>query len=371
MVVDWGRPERSGRSVKVTAALFQPLAMRGVSVRNRIGVSPMCMYSCEDGVASEFHVAHLGARALGGAGLVIAEATGVEARGRITSACAGLYRDEHVVAWALVTRAIKLGGAVAGIQLAHAGRKAGWSSPWPTYRLLSEAEGGWTPIAPSARAFNDKYPVPQAMTRADIDGSIKAFGVAAERAVAAGFELIELHAAHGYLLSSFLSPISNHREDEFGGSFENRTRVLRMVVERVRGVIPERMPLWVRVSCTDYCDGGWTIEDSVELARLLKPLGVDAIDCSSGGNVAGVTIPTGPGYQVGFASRIRRDAGISTAAVGMITEPAQAEAIVAKGHADMVLLARASLRNPAWGIDAARALGATAPVPMQYRAGYG
>jgi len=347
--------------------LFDPWTIRGETFRNRIGVSPMCQYSCIDGMPTDWHLVHLGSRAVGGAGVVIAEATGVEARGRISEACAGIYRDEHVPSWQRVTRFIAEHGAVPGIQLAHAGRKAGWSRPWPTYRLLDKEEGGWTPIAPSADAFDAKHPTPHEMTKADIDAVQSAFVTAAKRAVAARFKLIELHAAHGYLFNSFLSPLSNHRTDAYGGSFDHRTRILVESVEKVRKVIPDAMPLWVRISATDWEPNGWQIEDSVALARKLKPLGVDAIDCSSGGNSATAKIAIGPGYQVPFAEQIRREAGIATAAVGMITEGKQAAGIVAEGQADAVLIARQSLRDPYWPTRVAHELGVTLPAPLQYR----
>lgn len=348
--------------------LFDSITQRGVTFRNRIGVSPMCQYSCTDGFPNDWHLVHLGSRAVGGAGLVIAEATGVEPRGRISEGCAGIFTDAHIEPWSRVTKFISEHGAVPGIQLAHAGRKAGWSRPWPEYRYLSKEEGGWTPIAPSAIAFNEKHPTPIEMTADDIAQVQSAFASAAQRSVAAGFKLIEIHAAHGYLLNSFLSPLSNHRKDEYGGSFSNRSRLLRETVERVRKVIPESMPLWVRLSCSDWEAGGWTIDDSVELSRMLKSIGVDAIDCSSGGNSPTAKIPVGPGYQVPFAEQIRREANIATAAVGMITEAQQAAEIVDAGKADFVLVARQSLRDPYWPAHVARELGLTerlAP-PVQY-----
>lgn len=329
------------------------------------------MYSCDDGLVNDWHVVHLGSRAAGGCGLVIAEATGVEPRGRITVGCAGMYRDEHVDAWSRVTRFIGLHGAVPGIQLAHAGRKAGWSRPWPTYRYLGVDEGGWQPLAPSPIAPNEKHVVPREMTRSDIDEVTASFAHAAVRAVAAGFGLIEIHAAHGYLLNSFCSPLTNHRTDEYGGTREHRTRIHREVVRAVRRVIPDSMPLWMRISCSDWADDGcgWKIEDSVELAKEMRSLGVDLIDCSSGGNATDAKIPVGPGYQVPFADAIRRDAGIQTAAVGMITEAAQADAIIRQQQADMILLGKPLLRDPYFPVRAAKELGLNdKPLwPEQYR----
>ena len=355
----------------LTEGLFSPLKQRGVTFRNRIGMSPMCMYSCDDGLVNDWHVVHLGSRAVGGCGLVIAEATGVEPRARITVGCAGMYRDEHVEAWSRVTRIISQHGAVPGIQLAHAGRKAGWSRPWPTYRYLGVDEGGWQPLAPSPIAPNEKHVVPREMTRSDIHNVTASFAHAAARAVAAGFGLIEIHAAHGYLLNSFCSPLTNHRTDEYGGTHAHRTRIHREVVRAVRKVIPDSMPLWMRISCSDWADDGcgWNIEDSVELAKEMRSLGVDLIDCSSGGNATQAKIPVGPGYQVPFADAIRRNAGIHTAAVGMITEAGQADAIIRQQQADMILLGKTLLRDPYFPVRAAKELGVNdKPLwPEQYR----
>jgi 2,4-dienoyl-CoA reductase-like NADH-dependent reductase (Old Yellow Enzyme family) len=357
----------NNNGVSRTPALFSPLQIRALSLRNRIGVSPMCMYSCVDGMPTDFHLVHLGSRAVGGAGIVIAEATGVEPVGRITEACAGIYSEAHVPAWERITRFVREQGAVAAIQLAHAGRKAGWSRPWPEYRLLRADEGGWTPIGPSPVGFDDRHPVPREMQEADIARVRRAFVDAARRAVRAGFQVIELHAAHGYLLHSFLSPLSNRRTDGYGGSFEGRTRLLREVAREVRSAIPDEMPLWVRLSCTDWIEGGWTIEESVELARELRHVGVDLIDCSSGGAAPGAKIPVEEGYQADFARRIRAETGILTAAVGMITRARHAQELVAKGFADVVLLARELLRDPYWPTRAAKELGADLPAPVQYR----
>jgi 2,4-dienoyl-CoA reductase-like NADH-dependent reductase (Old Yellow Enzyme family) len=333
--------------------LFAPLTIKSVTLRNRIGVSPMCMYSATDGVMNDWHLVHLGARAAGGAGLVIAEATAVSPEGRITPSDAGLWTDEQIEPLVRINRFVKSQGAVAGVQLAH-------------------AAGGWPVIGPSAAAFGGSlHKVPTAMTEADIARVQRDFVEAARRALLAGYEWLELHGAHGYLVHQFLSPKSNLRTDRYGGSFENRIRFLLETTRGVRGVWPESWPLTVRLSCTDWVEGGWTIEESVALARRLKAEGVDLIDCSSGGAVADAKIPVSPGYQVQFAERIRRDAGIATAAVGLITEPAHADAIVREGRADVVLLAREFLRDPHWPLRAARALGrkdAVVPPPQYARA---
>ncbi|MGH7707882.1 MAG: NADH:flavin oxidoreductase/NADH oxidase [Vulcanimicrobiaceae bacterium] len=348
--------------------LFDPYEIRAVTLRNRIAVSPMCEYSSEDGFAGDWHLVHLGSRAIGGAGLVFTEAAAVTADGRISPNDLGIYRDEHVEALARIARFVSAHGAVAGIQLAHAGRKASVARPWDGGDSLAPADGGWRPIvAPSALAFDDGAPTPAALDRAGIATVIDAFACAAKRAEAAGFGIVELHAAHGYLLHSFLSPLSNRRADSYGGSFENRTRLLREVVARVRGVLAESVPLFVRISATDWADGGWEIEQSVALARDLRALGVDLIDCSSGGLVPHVRIPLGPGYQVPFAERIRREAGIATGAVGLITQPEQADAIVGEGQADLVFLARELLRDPYWPLHAANALGVDVGWPSQYQ----
>jgi 2,4-dienoyl-CoA reductase-like NADH-dependent reductase (Old Yellow Enzyme family) len=347
--------------------LFSPLAIRDVTFRNRIVVSPMCEYSSRDGFANDWHVVHLGSRAIGGAGLILTEAAAVMADGRISPVDLGIYRDDHVEPLARIFRFLEQHGAVAGMQLAHAGRKASTSEPWKGGVPLTPADGGWTPIwAPSAIAFRDGWQTPRAMTRADIGLVIRAFADAARRVLAAGGKVIEIHGAHGYLLHEFLSPVTNERLDEYGGSFESRARFLFEVVDAIRGVWPERLPLFVRISATDWTEGGWTIEDSVALASRLKMRGVDLIDCSSGGNVAHAKIPLGPGYQVPFAERVRREAGIMTGAVGLITEPAQAEAILQGGQADLIVIARQLLRDPYWPLHAAQALGDTPDVPVQY-----
>jgi len=347
--------------------LFSPLTLRGVTLRNRIAVSPMCEYSSTDGFPNDWHLVHLGSRAVGGAGLVFTEAAAVTPQGRISPQDLGLYREEHVEALQRITRFIEVQGAVAGIQLAHAGRKASTARPWEGKAAVSEAEGGWRPvIAPSALAFDDDYVLPDALDEAGIQQVIAAFGLAAKRASEAGFRVVELHAAHGYLLHEFLSPLSNQRTDSYGGSFENRTRIVRETVEAVRGVWPERYPLFVRVSATDWTEGGWDLEQSVELARQLKPLGVDLMDCSTGGNVPHAKIPVGPGYQVPFAERIKRETEILTGAVGMITDSHQADGIIHDGQADIVLLAREMLRDPYWPRRAAKELGQEIAGPVQY-----
>lgn len=346
--------------------LLSPLKLRSLTLPNRIGVSPMCQYSSVDGFASDWHLVHLGSRAVGGAGLVIAEASAVTPEGRITPADLGIWKDEHVEQLARIVRFVHGQGARAAIQLAHAGRKASMAPPSQGERLLSSDEGGWTPVAPSAIPFSEKYATPCPLDIAGIDAVVESFRAAAGRALQAGFDLVEIHSAHGYLLHEFLSPLSNHRTDAYGGSLENRARLLLRVVDAVRGAWPEEKPLFVRISASDWTEGGWSADDSVALARMLKDHGVDLIDCSSGGNVAGAHIPLSPGYQVPFAARIRREAGIATAAVGMITEPQQAAAIVTGGEADLVLLAREMLRDPYFAVHAAEALGEAAPWPVQY-----
>jgi 2,4-dienoyl-CoA reductase-like NADH-dependent reductase (Old Yellow Enzyme family) len=347
--------------------LFDSLTIRGVSFANRIVVSPMCQYSCHDGFATDWHLVHLGSRAVGGAGLVFAEATAVEARGRISPQDLGLWNDAQIEPLARITRFIHAQGSVAGIQLAHAGRKASVSRPWEGDRKLDKSEGGWRDVvAPSAIAFSSKYPVPNELTEDGIQAIIRSFAQATRRALEAGFQALELHGAHGYLMSEFLSPLSNRRTDRYGGSFENRTRIVREIVEAVRTQWPERLPLFIRISSTDWTEGGWDVEQSVELARMLKALGVDLVDCSSGGNVAGAKVPVGPGYQVKFAERVRQEAGILTGAVGLITSPAQADQIIRSGQADMVFLARQMLRDVYWPLHAAAELGVTMPWPPQY-----
>ncbi|WP_440222408.1 NADH:flavin oxidoreductase/NADH oxidase [Dokdonella sp. MW10] len=346
--------------------LFEPLALRDVCLRNRIGVSPMCQYSAVDGLPQDWHFAHLGARATGGAGLVIAEASAVEPVGRISPFDTGLWNDAQVEAWSRITRFIASQGAVAGVQLAHAGRKASVDAPWRGGKPVPAEQGGWTPVAASALAYSASSPVPDALDADGIAGIVQAFAASAERALAAGFELVEIHAAHGYLLHGFLSPLANMRDDAWGGDFANRVRLVLDVVRAVRTRWPERLPLSVRLSATDWADGGWDVEESIELARLLRGEGVDIVDVSSGGLVPTQKIVTGPGYQVPFAARIRNEAGIATAAVGLVTEPAQAQAILDAGQADLVLLGRELLRDPSWPRRAAHVLGAPLDAPPQY-----
>lgn len=348
-------------------ALFQPLTVRSVTLRNRVGVSPMCQYSAVDGVANDWHFVHLGSRAVGGAGLVIAEATAVAPEGRITSGCLGLWADQQIEPLARAAKFVKAHGAVPGIQIAHAGRKASAARPWEGGAHLSEAEGGWPTIAPSAVPFGGDLPkVPRAMTEADIIRVQNNFVATAQRALAAGFEWLELHAAHGYLFNEFLSPLANHRTDQYGGSFENRTRLLLDTARAVRKVWPDHLPLAVRISAIDWKEGGWDIEQSIALAKLLKAEGVDLMDVSSGGVVPDAKITVMPGYQVPFAAKIRQAAGMLTSAVGFITEARQANNIVANGQADLVLLARQMLADPYWPAHAAKALGYKLPPPNQY-----
>jgi 2,4-dienoyl-CoA reductase-like NADH-dependent reductase (Old Yellow Enzyme family) len=347
--------------------LFEPLAIRDITFSNRVFVSPMCEYSSTDGYASDWHFVHLGSRAVGGAGLVLTEATAVVPEGRISPQDLGIWKDEHIEPLRRVVRFIHEQGSMAGMQLAHAGRKASTYAPSAGRGTVPEKEGGWSNVvAPSALRFADSYPMPQALSIHGIRNVISAFAAAARRACEAGFRVIEIHAAHGYLIHEFLSPLSNHRTDEYGGSFENRTRILREVVDAVRGSWPEGAPVFVRISATDWIEGGWDIQQSVELARQLKELGVDLIDCSSGGNVAHAQIPIGPGYQTAFAEEIRRGASILTGAVGMITSPVQAEHILVTGQADAVVIARELLRDPYWPLRAARELGQAIPWPVQY-----
>jgi 2,4-dienoyl-CoA reductase-like NADH-dependent reductase (Old Yellow Enzyme family) len=346
--------------------LFSKLRMREVDFANRIVVSPMCQYSSVDGYANDWHFAHLAARAVGGAGLVFTEAAAVTPEGRISPQDLGVWSEKHFEPLERIARFMENQGARAGIQLAHAGRKGSTYRPGAGQGAVAETVGGWRPVAPSAIAFSDTYAKPDQLTIDQIKSLQRAFGVAAERAAAAGFEVIEIHAAHGYLIHEFLSPLSNRRVDAYGGSFENRTRFLRECVEGVRRALPDRCPLFVRISATDWVEGGWDIDQSVELARLLLSLGVDLIDCSSGGNLEKAEIPIGPGYQTPFAERIRREANIATAAVGMITAPAQADQIIRNDQADLVLLAREMLRDPYWPMHAARELEQVASWPEQY-----
>jgi len=345
--------------------LFSEFKLRGVTLANRIGVSPMCQYSCEDGFANDWHFAHLAARAVGGAALVFTEAAAVAPEGRISPEDLGVWSEAHFEPLARIARFIKEQGAAPGVQLAHAGRKASTYRPWSGQGSVPESEGGWRTVAPSAVPFGG-YATPEALSVEGIEALVQAFATAATRAYEAGFRAIELHGAHGYLLHQFISPLSNHRMDAYGGSFDNRTRFLRDCVAAMRDALPDSCPLFVRLSATDWTEGGWNVEQSIELSRRLKSLGVDVVDCSSGGNIPDAKIPVGPGYQVPFAQRVRKEAAIATAAVGMIFEPAQADQIVRNGEADVVLIARELLRDPYWPLRAARELGTPMSWPAQY-----
>ncbi|MCU1310404.1 MAG: oxidoreductase [Candidatus Angelobacter sp.] len=350
--------------------LFDSFQLRGLHFRNRVTVSPMCQYSSVNGFANDWHLVHLGSRAVGGAALVIAEAAAVTPEGRITPQDLGIWDDRHVEMLKRIFDFIAAQGAFAGVQLAHAGRKASTNEPWKGGTPISPEQCGWTPIyAPSPIPFAEGYQVPAPLTVEQIRKVVQDFAAGARRALAAGASVVEIHAAHGYLLNSFLSPLTNKRNDEYGGSFQNRIRLLCEVLQAVRSVWPEQNPVFIRISATDWADGagGWTIEDSIALSKILKPLGADLIDCSSGGNLPNVKIPVGPGYQVPFAERIRKEAGIPTAAVGMITEAAQADQTIRTGQADIVLFAREMLRNPYWPLYAARRLHQDVQWPNQYQ----
>ena len=346
--------------------LFDELKIRSVTLRNRIVVSPMCQYSSTDGFATDWHLVHLGSRAVGGAAAVIAEATAVTAEGRISPVDLGIWKDAHIEPLARIAAFIRSQGAASGMQLAHAGRKASVKRPWEGGGAMTDSEGGWTPVAPSAIPFEERYRKPAELDESGIRVIVEAFAAAAGRAKQAGFQLVEIHAAHGYLIHEFLSPLSNQRTDAYGGSLENRTRFAREVVAAVRQVWPEELPLFVRISATDWVPGGWDPEQSVELAKQLKQLGADLIDCSSGGSSPAAKVPMGPGYQVPFAEKVRREAGVMTGAVGMITDAKQADGIIREGKADVVLLAREFLRQPYWPIHAATELGREIAWPPQY-----
>lgn len=340
--------------------------MREVHFRNRVFVAPMCQYSSEDGFANEWHYVHLASRAVGGAALVITEATAVEARGRISPQDLGIWKDEHVAELARINRFIKQEGAACGIQLAHAGRKASTRRPWEGRGTVAPEDGGWEVVAPSAIAFSASYPHPVELSIDEIQEIVQAFRAATERSLEAGFQVIELHAAHGYLLHQFLSPISNQRTDEYGGDFAGRARLVLETVDAIRSAWPDTLPLFVRISATDWTEGGWDLDQSVELCKLLAARGVDLIDCSSGGNVSTAHIEVGPGYQVPFAERIRKESGLPTGAVGLITSPEQAEHILRTGQADYIFLARELLRDPYWPRRAAKELGSDLKAPSQY-----
>ncbi|WP_181306159.1 NADPH dehydrogenase NamA [Rufibacter sp. XAAS-G3-1] len=350
------------------SALFTPLQIKSIQLKNRIVVSPMCQYSSQDGFANDWHLVHLGSRAVGGAGLILLEATAVSPEGRITPDDLGIWQDEHLPELKRIASFLEAHGSVPGIQLAHAGRKASHRSPWKGGTALHPGEeGAWTTVAPSAIPFQEGGITPIALDQAGIQKVLSDFRAAAAGALAAGFKVVEIHGAHGYLLHQFFSPLSNHRTDEYGGSFENRIRLLLEVVDSVKEVWPADLPLLVRISATDWTPDGWNENDSIELARHLKAKGVDLIDTSTGGNVPRVRIPVGPGYQVPFAEKIRKEAAIMTGAVGMITTARQAEDIVSSGQADVVLLARELLRDPYFPLRAAKELGIDLEWPLQYQ----
>jgi 2,4-dienoyl-CoA reductase-like NADH-dependent reductase (Old Yellow Enzyme family) len=347
--------------------LFSPLTLRGVTFPNRVFMSPMCQYSCVDGVPGDWHFVHLGSRAVGGVGLVMVEATGVSPEGRISPGDTGIWNDIQAEAFARIVKFVREQGPVAGIQLAHAGRKASTAAPWDGGKKLDASEGGWEPVAPSALPFSDDYPMPREMNHADIEKMLTDFEAATKRAISAGFQVIELHMAHGYLLHEFLSPLSNKRTDQYGGSLENRMRLPLELVRRVRSLLSDDLPLFVRISATDWVEGGWDLEQSVEFAKRLKAAGVDLVDCSTGGALPDAVIPAGPGYQIPFAEDIRKRANVPTAAVGFIVQPYQAESVLATGQADAVMLARELLRFPYWAYHAAKDLGAKVQIPRQYQ----
>lgn len=347
--------------------LFDSLTIRSVTLRNRIGVSPMCQYSYTDGFSNDWQLVHLGARAAGGAGLVIAEATAVEARGRITPYDAGLWDDDHIPPLKRVTDFIKSQGAVAGIQIAHAGGKACTDKPWVGGNPIPSSDGRfWQTVAPSALSYSSQHQTPHELTKDEIKEIQSKFVSAAKRALEAGFEWLELHAAHGYLIHEFYSPLSNHRTDEYGGSFDNRIRFMIETMAAIQTVWPKTLPITTRISGTDWTEGGWTVQESVELAKILKKMGVDLIDCSSGGNVADAKVPVGAGYQVPISESVRREASIATATVGMITTPQHADEIIRNGRADIVLLGREFLRDAYWPLHAAKTLGVDFNAPPQY-----
>ena len=347
--------------------IFDPLTIRGITLSNRIGVSPMCQYSSHDGFANDWHLVHLGSRAVGGAGIVFTEATAVTPDGRISPEDLGIWSDAHIEFLSRIVQFLKSQGTVPGMQLAHAGRKGSTRAPWRGHGAIPLAEGGWTPAAPSAVAYSKDYPAPRALSVEDIRDVVEAFAQAARRALAAGFRVIEIHAAHGYLLHEFFSPLSNFRTDAYGGSFENRTRIAREVVTAIRAQMPDSLPLFMRVSATDWKAGGWDVDQAVELAKQLAPLGVDLVDCSSAGLVQNQEIVAGPGFQVPFAARIRREAGVLTSAVGLIETKEQIGEILANGEADMVFMAREFLRDPYWPLRTARELKQPISWPAQYQ----
>ncbi|MGH9141460.1 MAG: NADH:flavin oxidoreductase/NADH oxidase [Vicinamibacterales bacterium] len=346
--------------------LFEPLTLRSVTLSNRIVVSPMCQYSSIDGFSNDWHFVHLATRAVGGAALVMTEASAVTPDGRISPQDLGIYHNDHVDGLARCVDFIHRQKALAGTQLAHAGRKASTARPWEGGGAVTPEHGGWQPVGPMRERFADNYPMPRPATADDIARIVSAFAMAARRALEGGFDVVELHAAHGYLIHQFLSPLVNRRIDAYGGSYDNRVRLCLEIVDAIRGVWPERLPMFVRISATDWKEGGWDLEQAVELARRLRAHGVDLVDCSSGGAVHDQQIAVAPGYQVPFAERIRRDAGVQTGAVGLITSAEQADAIIKAGQADVVLIARELLRDPYWPLHAADDLGQRVPWPAQY-----
>ncbi len=346
--------------------LFSPLIIKDITFRNRIAVSPMCMYSAIDGFANDWHLVHLGSRAVGGAGLIMQEATAVAAEGRISPGDLGIYKDTHIEMLQRIVSFIHLQGAVAGIQLAHAGRKASCARPWEGGKQLSKENGGWSTVAPSTLGFFPDDVAPRALDEKGLQKIISDFKMAAQRTLKAGYKVIEIHAAHGYLIHQFLSPLSNHRIDNYGGNFENRIRLLLEIIDAIKEVWPQNFPLFVRTSATDWAEGGWNIEEMVKLASILKQKSVDLIDCSSGGLVSHAKIPVGPGFQVPFADRIKNEAGILTGAVGLITEAKQAEDILQKKQADLIFMARESLRDPYFAFNAAKLLEDNIEWPLQY-----
>ncbi|MFE3868328.1 NADH:flavin oxidoreductase/NADH oxidase [Flavobacterium sp. LS2P90] len=350
----------------MSSKLFSPLQIKNITLKNRIVISPMCQYSATDGFANDWHLVHLGSRASGGAGLIIQEATSVSPEGRISPGDLGLWKDEQMDKMKIINHFILSQNAVPGIQLAHAGRKASSASPWEGGRKIDAALGGWDTVAPSAVGYYENEKPPIALDKSGIQKVVSDFSSATKRAVQAGFQVMEIHAAHGYLLHQFLSPLSNFRTDEYGGSFENRIRLTLEVVEAVQSEWTKELPLFIRISATDWAEGGWNIEESVQLSKILKEKGVDLIDVSSGGAVSYQQIPLGPNYQVPFAEQIKKEVGISTGAVGLITEATQAEEIIASGKADLVLFARESLRNPNLGLTFAHDLDAEIQWPKQY-----
>lgn len=349
------------------AKLFEPLRIKSVELKNRLVVSPMCEYSSVDGFSNDWHLVHLGSRAVGGAGLIITEASAVSPEGRITPEDLGIWKDEHIEGLKRITSFIEAHGSFAGIQLAHAGRKASHTSPWKGGGMLSCEEGGWETVAPSAIAFRDAEQKPLALDKSGIEKVVDDFRTAAKRALEAGFKVVEIHAAHGYLLHEFFSPLSNQRIDEYGGTFENRMRILVEIVDAVNEVWPKHLPFFVRISASDWTEGGWTLEESIKLTKILQTKGVDLIDCSSGGNIPHAKITVGPGYQVHFAETIKKTTGVLTGAVGIITTPEQAEEIVASGKADVVFIARQFLRDPYFPLHAAKSLGVDVEWPVQYQ----